>query len=161
MWESYVKGPYNADSPMKFTFLENDQQALAKVASGVEYDLIHPCIAYWPDYKAAGLIQAFDPSLLPTYDGIPEAIRKPGVDTDGLIYHVPFDIGFSALTYRADKVNPAELSWNVLLDAQYKGRVALFSDEVSIIKIGHLINVGKPVDPNVLTTTRSRRRRRP
>ena len=47
----------------------------------------------------------------------PEAIRKPGVDTDGLIYHVPFDIGFSALTYRADKVNPAELSWNVLLDA--------------------------------------------
>ena len=35
MWEGYVKGPFNADSPMKFTFLENDQQALAKVASGV------------------------------------------------------------------------------------------------------------------------------
>jgi spermidine/putrescine transport system substrate-binding protein len=152
MWEGYVKGPFNADSPMKFTFLENDQQALAKVASGVEYDLIHPCIAYWPDYKAAGLIQAFDPSLLPSYEGIPEAIRQPGVDTDGLIYHVPFDIGFSTLTYRADKVNPAELSWNVLLDAQYKGRMALFSDEVSIIKIGHLINAGAPVDPNVLTS---------
>ena len=26
MWQNYVKGPYNADSPMKFTFLENDQQ---------------------------------------------------------------------------------------------------------------------------------------
>ena len=52
MWQDYVKGPYNATSPMKFTFLENDQQALAKVASGVQYDLIHPCIAYWPDYKA-------------------------------------------------------------------------------------------------------------
>jgi spermidine/putrescine transport system substrate-binding protein len=152
MWEGYVKGPFNADSPMKFTFLENDQQALAKVASGVQYDLIHPCIAYWPDYKAAGLIQAFDPSLLPDYEGIPETIRKPGTDTDGLIYHVPFDIGFSALTYRADKVNPAELSWNVLLDAQYKGRMALFSDEVAIIKIGHLINAGAAVDPNVMTT---------
>jgi len=151
MWESYVKGPYNGSSPMKFTFLENDQQALAKVASGVQYDLIHPCIAYWPDYKAAGLIQAFDPSLLPDYQGIPEAIRTPGVGPDGLIYHVPFDIGFSTLTYRADKVNPAELSWNVLQDAKYKGRMALFSDEVSIIKIGHLINAGKPVDPNKLT----------
>ena len=152
MWEGYVKGPYNADSPMKFTFLENDQQALAKVASGVQYDLIHPCIAYWPDYKAAGLIQAFDPSLLPDYEGIPETIRKPGTDADGLIYHVPFDVGFSSLVYRADKVNPAELSWNVLLDAQHKGRVALFSDEVSIIKIGHLINAGAAVDPNVLTS---------
>ncbi len=152
MWEDYVKGPYNADSPMKFTFLENDQQALAKVASGVKYDLIHPCIAYWPDYKAAGLIQAFDPSLLPDWEGIPESIRTPGVGEDGLIYHVPFDIGFSALVYRSDKVNPAELSWNVLLDAKYKGRMALFSDEVSIIKIGHLINEGGPSDPNTLTT---------
>ena len=152
MWEGYVKGPYNADSPMKFTFLENDQQALAKVASGVQYDLIHPCIAYWPDYKAAGLIQAFDPTLLPDYEGIPESIRKAGTDADGLIYHVPFDVGFSSLVYRADKVNPAELSWNVLLDAQHKGRVALFSDEVSIIKIGHLINAGAAVDPNVLTS---------
>ncbi len=79
MWKSYIKGPYNATSPMKFTFLENDQQALAKVASGVQYDLIHPCIAYWPDYKQAGLIQAFDPSLLPDYQGIPAAIRDPGV----------------------------------------------------------------------------------
>ncbi len=136
---------------MKFTFLENDQQALAKVASGVQYDLIHPCIAYWPDYKAAGLIQAFDPSLLPDYEGIPAAIRDPGVGPDGLIYHVPFDIGFSTLTYRADKVNPKELSWNLLQDAAYKGRMSLFSDEVSIIKIGHLINAGKPVDPNKLT----------
>jgi spermidine/putrescine-binding protein len=152
MWDTYIKGPYGKDSPMKFTFLENDQQALAKVASGVQYDLIHPCIAYWPDYKAAGLIQPFDPSLLPDYQGIPEAIRKPGTDADGLIYHVPFDIGFSSLVYRSDKVNPAELSWNVLQDAKYKGRMALFSDEVSIIKIGHLINAGKPADPNGLTT---------
>ena len=121
MWQNYIKGPYNATSPMKFTFLENDQQALAKVASGVQYDLIHPCIAYWPDYKQAGLIQAFDPSLLPDYQGIPAAIRDPGVGPDGLIYHVPFDIGFSTLTYRADKVNPAELSWNLLQDAEVQG----------------------------------------
>ena len=80
MWADYLKGPYNATSPLKFTFLENDQQALAKVASGVQYDLIHPCIAYWPDYKAAGLIQAFDPALLPDYQGIPEAIQSQVFD---------------------------------------------------------------------------------
>ncbi len=152
MWDSYLKGPYNATSPLKFTFLENDQQALAKVASGVQYDLIHPCVAYWPDYKAAGLIQAFDPSLLPDYEGIPAPVRAGGVDADGLIYHVPFDVGFSTLVYRADKVDPAELSWNVLQDAKHKGRMSLFSDDVSIIKIGHLINAGVPVNPNVMTS---------
>ena len=64
---------------------------------------------------------------------------------------MPFDIGFSTLTYRADKVNPKELSWNLLQDPKYKGRMSLFSDEVSIIKIGHLINTGAPVNPNKLT----------
>jgi spermidine/putrescine-binding protein len=44
-----------------------------------------------------------------------------------------------------------EESWEVLLDDRFKGRMALFSDDVAIIKIGHLINEGA-VDPNVQTT---------
>ncbi len=97
MWEAYTEGEYGQRSPLKFDFLENDIQALAKVASGYSPDVIHPCIAYWPDFHAAGLIQPFDKALLPDYEGIPEAIRGPGVGEDGLVYHVPFDIGFSRL----------------------------------------------------------------
>jgi spermidine/putrescine transport system substrate-binding protein len=153
MWAPYTGGDYGQKSPLKFTFLENDQQALAKVASGYNPDIIHPCIAYWPDWNAAGLIQPFDTSLLPDYQGIPEAVRAGGVGEDGLTYHVPFDIGFSALTYRADKIplDPANESWNVLLDSAYKGKMSIVSDEVAIIKIGALINEG-PIDPNKLTT---------
>jgi spermidine/putrescine-binding protein len=150
MWASYITGPYGTKSPLKFTFLDNDQQALAKVASGVNYDIIHPCIAYWPDWRAADLIQPFDTSLLPNLHGIPDSILTVGQDpATGLQWHVPFDIGFSSLVYRTDKIQTNPPSWNVLLNSAYKGRMSLYSDEVTIIKIGHLINnSGKLVDPN-------------
>jgi spermidine/putrescine transport system substrate-binding protein len=153
MWKAYTAGEYGKKSPLKFEFLENDIQALAKVASGYSPDVIHPCIAYWPDFAAAELIQPFDPTLLPDYEGIPEAIRTPGVSEDGLIYHVPFDIGFSSLVYRADKIPITEdqESWSLLLDSAYKGRLATYSDPVTIIKIGALINEGA-IDPNKLTS---------
>ena len=126
MWQTYTDGEYAPESPLKFEFLENDIQALAKVASGYSPDVIHPCIAYWPDFQAAGLIQPFDTALLPDYEGIPEAIRAGGVERGhGLIYHVPFDIGFSTLVYRADKIpiTPEEESWSILLDpARTQGR---------------------------------------
>ena len=155
MWKTYDEGPYGQSSPLKFTFLENDQQALAKVASGYSPQLIHPCIAYWPDWHAAGLIQPFDTALLPDYEGIPEAVRAGGVDPEtGLVYHVPFDIGFSTLTYRADKIQiaPEEETWSILLNPEYEGKIGIFSDDVAIIKIGALINAGEPINPNKLTT---------
>ena len=153
MWEQYQKGEYNSASPLKFTFLEDDQQALAKVASGYAPDIIHPCIAYTQQWKDAGLIQPLALDLLPDWAGIPDAIKAGGV-IDGTAYHMPFDVGFSCLTYDADVINfdkvGGEESWEVLLDDTFKGRMALFSDDVAIIKIGHLINKGA-VDPNVMT----------
>jgi hypothetical protein len=68
---------------------------------------------------------------------------------------VPFDVGFSCLTYDADVVNfdnvGGKESWEILLDDTYKGKMSIFSDDVAIIKIGQLINEGA-VDPNVMTT---------
>ncbi|MGI9187867.1 MAG: ABC transporter substrate-binding protein [Gaiellales bacterium] len=154
MWAEYEKGPYNSTSPLKFTFLEDDQQALAKVASGYSPDIIHPCIAYTVQWTEAGLIQPFDMSLLPDFDGIPEAIYAGGV-IDGQNYHMPFDVGFSCLTYDADAISFDKVggkeSWEILLDDTYKGKMAIFSDDAAIIKIGFLINEGA-VDPNVLTS---------
>jgi spermidine/putrescine transport system substrate-binding protein len=154
MWSQYQESEYNADSPLKFVFLEDDGQALSKVASGYSPDISHPCIAYTVQWKEAGLIQPLDLKLLPDFDGIPTAISTGGV-IDGVPYMVPFDVGFSCLTYDADVVNFDNVggaeSWEILLDDTYKGKMALFSDDVAIIKIGNLINEGA-VDPNVMTT---------
>jgi len=159
MWSQYEEGPYGTDSPLKFTFLEDDGQALSKVASGYSPDISHPCIAYTVQWKDAGLIQALDLNLMPDWDGVPEAIKAGGV-IDGQPYLLPFDVGFSCLTYDADAISfdnyGGEETWQVLLDEAYKGKMALFSDDVAVIKIGHLINCSQagtePTDPNVLTS---------
>ncbi len=151
MWGPYQTGPYATKSPLTFSILDNDQQALAKVAAGQFYDLIHPCVAYTPDWKNAGLIQPLDETMLPDLKGVPDSILANS-KVDGVLYHLPYDVGFSTFSYRPDKITFADGqdSWNVILDPKYKKRIALFGDTVSIIKIGALINEG-PINPNTLT----------
>ena len=56
MWADYEASEYGTESPLKFTFLEDDTQALAKVASGYSPDVMHPCVAWVPQWKAAGVL---------------------------------------------------------------------------------------------------------
>ena len=127
MWQQYKDGPYGTKSPLKFTLLDDDTQALAKVASGYSPDIVHPCIAYTQQWKDGGLIQPLDLNLLPDFGGIPDAIKAGGV-IDGVPYHMPFDVGFSCLTYDADAISfdnvGGEESWEILLDDTYKGKMA-------------------------------------
>ena len=152
MWADYQASEYGDASPLKFTFLEDDTQALAKVASGYSPDVMHPCVSFVPQWKAAGLIQPLDLSLLPDWDGIPEDV-KAGGKVDGAYYHMPFDVGFSSIAYDADVVNFDNTggveSWRIYLDEAYKGKMSFFSDPATIICVSHMMNEGA-VNPNVL-----------
>ncbi len=148
-WDKYVNGPYGESNPLKFTFLEDDQQALAKCAAGFKTDVIHPCIAYTRTWQEAGLIQPWDTTAIDGFDTIEPALYEGGV-IDGEVYAIPWDWGYSSLVYRNDKVEPEEQSWNLLLDERYKGRIGFFSDGVAIIKVGGLIN--GVTDPNKMTS---------
>jgi spermidine/putrescine transport system substrate-binding protein len=152
MWSQYQEGPYGSTNPLKFTFLEDDTQALSKVASGYSPAIIHPCAMWIPQWQAAGLIQPLDMKLLPDYAGIPEAMTAGSV-IDGQQYFMPFDVGFSSLTYDADVVDfdstDGEESWRILLDERYKGKMSYFADPTAIIMFSHLMNEGA-VDPSVM-----------
>ena len=153
MWSQYADGEYGSKSPLKFTLLDDDTQALAKVASGFNPDIIHPCGSFIVKWQQAGLIQALDTALLPDWAGIPDALKAPGY-IDGAYYHMPFDVGFTSLTYDADAIDLSETggeeSWKVLLDERYKGKMSLFRGPDEVITIGALVNRGA-VDPMVLT----------
>ena len=143
MWSQYQDGDYGKSSPLKFTFLDDDSQALAKVASGYNPDIIHPCMSFIKQWQEAGLIQPLDTSLLPDWDGIPHAIKDGGRIGD-LYYHMPFDVGFSSLTYDADVVDFSQVggeeSWKILLDDRYKGKMAFFNGPDAVIEAGHMMN---------------------
>jgi spermidine/putrescine-binding protein len=154
MWSQYQESEYNADSPLKFVFLEDDGQALSKVASGYSPDISHPCIAYTVQWKEAGLIQPLDTSLLPDWDGVPESLKAPGL-IDGAYYHLPFDVGFTSIAYDADAVDFSEVggeeTWKILLDDRYKGKVSLFRGPDEVIEYAALANRGAK-DPTILTS---------
>ena len=153
MWSQYEQGPYGSKSPLKFTLLDDDTQALAKVASGFTPDIIHPCGGYIVKWQEAGLIQALDTTLLPDWAGIPDTLKEPGF-INGAYYHLPFDTGFTSLTYDADAIDfstvGGEETWKVLLDDRYKGKMSLFRGPDEVIEIAALANRGAK-DPTVLT----------
>ena len=65
---------------------------------------------------------------------------QPGI-VDGKTYGIPWDWGYSAPMYRADKYTPSSQSWEaVLFDKKLRGKVTMYDEGVAIIKIGALIN---------------------
>jgi len=135
--------------PTYVTF-NTDQAELAKAASGaVQFDLTHPCIAYIPDWKDAGLIQAIDTTRIPNFKGVDKSLLGPGV-VGGKVYGIPWDWGYSTPMYRADKFKPKEQSWESLLfDKRLRNKITLYDEGVAIIKIGGLINGVD--DPNAMS----------
>jgi len=148
-WTRYTEGPYGKSNPLKFTFLENDQQALAKSAAGFKTDIAHPCLAFTKNWLDAGLIQPWDVSQIEGFDTINPKLYEASV-FDDQVYGIPWDWGYVSLVYRADRVDPKELSWNLLLDERYKGRIGFFTDGVDIIQVGGLIN--GVADPNKMSS---------
>lgn len=136
--------------PIKWVFLEDDQQALAKVKAGFQVDTAHPCIAYTRDWNDAGLIQPWNTAQIKGWETVNPDLYEAGT-IDNQVYMVPWDWGYSSLAIRTDRVDPADFTgWEGILNEKYKKRVSIYADGVAIIKIGHLINKGS-VDPNELT----------
>src|SRR5947209_5959490 len=54
----YIK-KYGADS-VTYALIQNDSEALNKVRTGAQFDIMHPCIENLPDYVNSGLIQPWD-----------------------------------------------------------------------------------------------------
>jgi spermidine/putrescine-binding protein len=146
-WKPYTEGPYGADHPLKFAFLETDQQALAKVAAGFETDLVHPQSGYVQDWLDAGLIQPWTVEALPEWGNVLPQLAEVSV-IDGRQYQIPWDWGTSSVIYRPDKVEPTEESWSLLVDERYKGRVTFYDDGVEAVKVAGLIEGVD--DPNAM-----------
>ncbi len=151
-WKAYNEGQ-GTKVPLKFVFLEDDQQALAKVQAGFEVDVAHPCLGLTNDWLTGGLIQPWDTTQIAGFENVPPKLYSAST-IDGKIYGIPWDWGFTSIIYRADRIDPALVateSWKLLLDPSLKKRAAMTSDGTDIIAIGHLINKGA-VDPYTLTT---------
>jgi len=115
----------NLDQVIEYSFFGDDAEALTKMQTGFEADLVHPCNSWWQLYVNAGLLQPIDTSRLEYWDGIPDELKQLG-QFNGEQYIVPWDWGYDSLLVRADLVPEMPDSWADLWDPQYARHIAIW-----------------------------------
>lgn len=142
MHRGYLKEGFTAP---EFTFLESDDQALAKVRGGFQPDLVHPGTYSLQDFVDAGLLQPWDTSLLENWSSVDPKMAAQG-EVNGEQYQIPADWGYSAPLYRADKVDPAEDSWSLFYDERYAGKISWWDSDVNLAINGMIKGFPDPWD---------------
>jgi spermidine/putrescine transport system substrate-binding protein len=125
----------------KFTFLTSDDQALGKVRAGYRPDIVHPCVDYIGNWVEMGVVQPWDPKLIPSFKDLDPTLVEGG-QIDGQQYFIPADWGFSSPLYRADKVEPegGEDSWTLFYDERYKGKISWWDSPLENFVIWGYVN---------------------
>ncbi len=132
----YIK-KYGPDS-VKYTYITDDDEALTKATTGGSFDLMHPCHENLPDYVDRGLVQEWDTSLIPSFKNLNPYLVQAG-QYKGKQYLIPWDWGYGSLTYRTDKVDPADATgWELAWNPKYTGKVSLWSGASTNFEIAAL-----------------------
>jgi spermidine/putrescine transport system substrate-binding protein len=134
MFAAYVKA--HPQNKPQFSYMTNEADALAKIRAGLRPDVFRPYVGWVKYFATSGLVQPWDPKLIPNFKHLNPFMVKAG-QHDGKQYGIPDDWGFDAILYRSDKVKPKEKSWGLLFDERYKGKIAWF-DDIEMIEIAGL-----------------------
>jgi spermidine/putrescine transport system substrate-binding protein len=107
-----------------FSFLTESAEVFAKLQSGFEADLVHPCSNFWELLVKEGLVQPIDTAKLSNWPGVIDALAEEG-QFDGKQYWIPWDWGFESILVRKDLVAEMPTSWEDVWDPQYAGYIAI------------------------------------
>lgn len=119
------------DVKVDFSFFADDAEAVAKLQTGFEVDVVHPCFSWLGQYVEAGLIQPIDTSRLKNWSGIIPELAELG-QYDGKQYFIPWDWGYETTIVRTDKIQEVPDSYADLWDPQYAGHVSAYDGAESI-----------------------------
>jgi spermidine/putrescine transport system substrate-binding protein len=135
MFAQYVKA-YPKNKP-QFTYMTNEADALAKMHAGLKPDLFRPYVGWVKYFATSGLVEPWDPKLIPNFKQLNPFMVKAG-QYNGKQYGIPDDWGFDAILYRSDKVKPKARSFSLLWDDRYKGKIAWYDDPVEMFCVAGL-----------------------
>lgn len=116
------------DSPT-FTFFGDEEEAFQKLRSGFTADVSHPCSQSVVKWREAGLLKPLDTSKIPDWDNVLpgfKSMKNLMTTEDGQAWMVPFEWGNTAMTYRTDTVEEADVqSLQAFADPKFEGRVSI------------------------------------
>jgi spermidine/putrescine transport system substrate-binding protein len=142
MFAAYVKShPHNKP---QFTYMTNEADALGKIHAGLKPDLFRPYVGWVKYFATGGLVQPWNPKLIPNLQYLNRFMVKAG-QYKGKQYGIPDDWGFDSILYRTDKVHPTARSWSLIFDKRYKGKIAWYDDPVEMLVVaGYLLGFKNP-----------------
>jgi putative spermidine/putrescine transport system substrate-binding protein len=105
-------------------------------------------------------VAAVDPALFPAWDDVLEPLRGDNAKhyiVDGEVFGVPALYGPNLLVYDTERVSPAPLSWDVVLepDSPYAGQIAMLDTPMAFADAARYLAAHEPElgieDPYALT----------
>lgn len=121
-WATFAE--QHPNTKVDFTFFEQDADAFAKLQTGFEVDLLHPCSSWWGLYVEAGLVQPIDTSRLGNWESVSPRLAELG-QFNGEQYFIPWEWGYESIIVRTDKIDPLPTAWADLWNPAYAGHLAI------------------------------------
>ena len=127
----------------EYAFWAAEDEAFQKMRTGFTPDVMHPCTYELHKWREAGVISALDEDRLEWLPDMFEGLKDiEGSVHEGMRYYMPMDWGNSTVIYRSDIVAPEHagenLSWAIIFEDWYKGRVATY-DTTANVQIAGLL----------------------
>ncbi|MGL5254407.1 MAG: ABC transporter substrate-binding protein [Brevinema sp.] len=107
----------------------SNEELYAKVRSAANYDIVVPGLNYAPLMIAEGLVDPFDPELVPNFTNIDPSIlqRLQAVDPEHK-YLVPFAYGPTVIAYDTNIVSEDITGFDIFENPKYKGQMSMMND---------------------------------
>lgn len=135
--------------PPAFTFFDHADNAMKRMRTGYQVDLVHLCTGQLAEAKDGGLIRPLDTSRIPRWGDIsPELLELPDVRMDGDYWIVPWEWGYSTVAYNPEVIDIEDPTYDMFINPRFKGKTALPSDiGVNLVIAGIIGGWADPLDP--------------
>jgi len=131
---------------VEFSFFADESEALSKLQAGFKPDVVHPCGGSTKRWVDAGVIQPIDIDAIPNFKDIYPQLNEMAHDDmviDGKYYMIPWDWGYSSITYRPDLLDYYHVekpdSYNILWDRRLKGKTSAMDSAIEIFPMAALV----------------------
>lgn len=131
------------------TFDSNETMYAKMLAGSGRYDVIFPSSYQIKLMAQRNMLLPLDKSKLPNVAANFADSYKSVILNPEMTYNVPYAVTFTGIAYRKDKVSDPDISWTIIDNPAYKGRISLLNDfretiGAALKSLGYSLNSTNP-----------------
>ncbi|MBU1086535.1 MAG: spermidine/putrescine ABC transporter substrate-binding protein [Candidatus Omnitrophica bacterium] len=141
-WEDYFGKTTLSDFEKKYgvkinleTYKDEDEMLSAVQSNSGKYDIIVASGACIRELKEMRLLAELDLTNIPNLKNIERKYRNPNYDNKNK-FSIPYLWGTTGLAYNSKYIKQEVTSWNLLLDPELKGKIAMLNNIDEVFAVG-------------------------